>query len=224
MTPFTADEFFGVFTAYNVAVWPAQAVLLVGSLAGVHAAIQRPRWAGVLVPLLLAGLWLWMGAVYHLGFFTAINPAAYAFGGIFIAQGVLFAWAGLRGRLSFSAGRDVYGILGAGFVSYALIIYPALGALGGHAYPAAPTFGAPCPTTIFTFGLLLWADRRLPVKLLLIPLGWSLIGGSALWMFGVLEDAALPLAGILGTLMIMRRNGRLQLYPATSAIQPGMRL
>ena len=209
MAPFSVAEFFGVFTAYNTAVWPAQAVLLVTALASLHAAVQRPRRAGVIVGMLLAGLWIWMGAVYHIGFFTAINPAAYAFGVLFVAQGALFAWAALGGRLSFSPRRDASGVLGTAFIGYALILYPVLGVLGGHAYPAAPTFGAPCPTTIFTFGLLLWADRPLPLRLLVVPFAWVLVGGSAFWIFGVVEDAVLPLAGILGTIMIIRRNGRL---------------
>ena len=40
--------------------------------------------------LLLAGHWLWAGLVYHAWFFTAINPAAWLFAALFVAQGVLF--------------------------------------------------------------------------------------------------------------------------------------
>jgi hypothetical protein len=44
-----------------------------------------------------------------------------------------------------------------------MVVYPLLGIRFGHSYPRAPLFGvAPCPTTIFTFGLLLWATRSVP--------------------------------------------------------------
>lgn len=46
---------------------------------------------------------------------------------------------------------------------------PSLGVAIGHTYPAQPTFGLPCPTTIFTFGLLLWVRPPVPWSLLVIP-------------------------------------------------------
>jgi hypothetical protein len=52
-----------------------------------------------------------MGIVYHLVFFTAINKAAYLFGGLFIIQGILFLIYGvLQNKLSFHFQRDKYGI------------------------------------------------------------------------------------------------------------------
>ena len=64
-------------------------------------------------------------------------------------------------------------------IVYAMLLYPAIGALAGQSYPAVPVFGvAPCPLVIFTFGVLLLADP-LPLRLLIVPLLWSLVGGSA---------------------------------------------
>lgn len=41
-------------------------------------------------------------------------------------------------------------------VAYAMVIHPVIGILVGHTWPAMPMLGiAPCPTTIFTIGLLL---------------------------------------------------------------------
>ena len=41
-------------------------------------------------------------------------------------------------------------------ILFALILYLGLGIVFGHRYPAVPVFGvAPCPTTIFTVGILL---------------------------------------------------------------------
>jgi hypothetical protein len=58
-----------------------------------------------------------------------------------------------------------------------------------------PTFGVPCPTTIFTVGLLMLATPRL-WRLSIIPVIWSVIGGSAAFLLGVSADYALPVAGI----------------------------
>ena len=92
------------------------------------------------------------------------------------------------------------------FLVYALIVYPALGYWFGHRYPAAPTFGLPCPTTIFTLGMLLWTDRRVPLYLLPMPLVWSFIGIWAAVSLGMTEDFRLLPAGLIGALLIILRD------------------
>jgi Family of unknown function (DUF6064) len=57
-----------------------------------------------------------------------------------------------------------------------------------------PTFGLPCPTTIFTAGLLLLATRHSRV-LAIVPIVWSVIGGSPAFLLGVSADYALPVTG-----------------------------
>ena len=60
-----------------------------------------------------------------------------------------------------------------------------------HSYPGAPTFGiTPCPVTLFTFGLLLLATTPVPWLLLVIPVAWSLVGGSGLPAAGAAGLAA----------------------------------
>jgi hypothetical protein len=44
---------------------------------------------------IVAALWMWTGAVYHLVFFRAINPAALPFGSVVLIEGVLIAWLGV---------------------------------------------------------------------------------------------------------------------------------
>ena len=147
-----------------------------------------------------------MGIMYHLAFFTNINKAAYVFGTLFIVQGAMFAYH--RKHLVFRFHRDVYGITGAVLMVFALVAYPAWSYFNGHDFPASPTFGLPCPTTIFTLGILLWTDKKCPPLLLVIPFLWSLIGFSAVFLLGMTEDAGLPVAGILSTFLLVRRNKR----------------
>lgn len=206
--PFTQEQFLAVMAQYNAAVWPMQMVFyLLGGLM-IYGAVRRPERSGRWILVGLAFLWAWMGVVYHGIFFTRINPAAWGFGGLFLLQGVAFLRVALRGRLRLAFEPDGYGLTGAVFLAYALVLYPVLGALAGHAYPVGPTFGLPCPTTIATFGLLLWATRPVPLWLLVIPALWAIIGTGAALQFGIPEDYGLLMAGIVGTIMLLRKNRR----------------
>src|SRR5690606_7702918 len=82
-------------------------------------------------------------------------------------------------------------------VAYALLGYPLLGAALGHRFPAAPTFGLPCPTTLFTVGLLAFLARPYPAYVLAVPLLWSAVGTSAAFGLGMYEDLGLIAAGLL---------------------------
>lgn len=204
--PFDTTQFFAVFARYNVAVWPAPIVLATLALgAAVLAAPGRER-SGRAASGILALLWMWMGAVYHLGFFRSINPAATAFAALFLAQGIAFASTGaLRGTFGFRFRADRTGWTGAALMAFALAGYPLLADALGQRYPMTPTFGLPCPTTIFTLGLLLWAEPAPPAWILVVPLAWSALGVSAALQLGVYEDLSLLAAGVVsGGLMLAR--------------------
>ena len=205
--PFTTEQFLNVFREYNVAIWPAQVVAYLFGAGAIGLAVRDSSRAARIISLVLAAFWGWMGAVYHLAFFSDINPAAVLFGGVFVLQGLLFLVVSARGSLQFSVRFDLYGWTGGLFVVYAMAVYPAIGAMLGHGYPRAPMFGvAPCPTTIFTFGLLLWTRGRVPPWLLIIPTLWALIGVTAAFTLGILEDTGLLVAGLLGAGLILYRN------------------
>ena len=77
--PFTIDQFMGVFAAYNDTIWPIQIVLNLLGIAAIGLALRSERYSRI-VAAILAVLWVWTGAVYHLTFFVTINPAAVGFG------------------------------------------------------------------------------------------------------------------------------------------------
>lgn len=206
--PFTVEQFFSVFGSYNDAIWPAQIIAYALGVLAVFFGIRAGRSSARVVSAVLALFWVWMGVFYHILHFSTINPAARLFGVFFILQGLLIALIGsIRNRLSFSSVLDPYTIVGWCFIAYAMIVYPLIGIALGHSYPQVPMFGvAPCPATIFTFGLLLWVRNQIPIYLLVIPFLWSLIGVSAAFKLGVPQDYGLGVAGILGTILIVRRN------------------
>jgi hypothetical protein len=88
-----------------------------------------------------------------------------------------------------------------------MVIYPLLGVNFDLTYPRAPVFGvAPCPTTVFTFGVLLWSAKSVPGYLLIIPFLWSVVGMSAAVNLDVVQDYGLIVAGVLGTILILSKN------------------
>ena len=203
--PFTSEEFFDVFARYHEWLWPAPLVLFALGVGLVALAQLAPRHSRVVFAGLTA-LWVWMAVMYHVAFFTFVTPMAYVFGALFLVQAALLAWHGLRTRrLHFAAPVDrTARIVGVVLALYALVGYPLLAYVLGQRYPAFPTFGLPCPTTILTFALLVWCVHPVPKSVLVIPVAWSLLGVSAAISFGVVEDLALPLAAALALVVIRR--------------------
>lgn len=203
--PFTADQFLDVFAAYNAALWPFAVTLWIVTVLTCGALISRSTNWTVVHRSLLAGHWIWAGTVYHALFFTTINPAAWLFAALFVAQGAMFI--ALRSPdLSFvDRPGPIRLVVSSVLIGYSLI-YPFIVWADGFAYPRMPTFGVPCPTVLLTIGFLV-ASSTPSLVLAVIPLGWSLLGVSAVWLFGVRADAALPVAGIvLAADLIFRRS------------------
>ncbi|MFI5311421.1 MAG: DUF6064 family protein [Gemmatimonadales bacterium] len=207
--PFTLEQFLGVFQAYNAGVGVAPLVLTMLGAAIAGLAMSRYPWRHRAVAGGLGVLWLWAGVVYHWGFFSRINPAAWLFGALFVLEAVLLAVYGVvRGRLLFTPRRDGASALGFALVLYALVIYPALGWMLGHGYPSGPSFGAPCPSTILFFGVVLWAIDTVPVAVVIVPMLWAAAGTSAALQLGMREDIGLPVAAAIVLFALTRRRVR----------------
>lgn len=196
--PFTVEEFLGVFKSYNNTVWPFQIILFISALGIIILAVRKRDYSNRIITWILIFYWIWIGVVYHILHFSVINPAAYAFGAIFILQAAIFYKTGIRDKkLEFIWKNDPENYVGAILILYALIIYPVLGMSFGHYYPENPTFGLPCPTTIFTFGILLWSANKIPFYIIIIPVLWAVLGLSAALNLGIKEDLGLIIAAIL---------------------------
>jgi hypothetical protein len=202
--PFTTEQFFDLFVAYNQALWPAVVALWAASMiVALRLSARRPhdRW----VSALLVVHWMWSAVAYHVAFFTRINPAAWLFAALFLGQAVLFFRTGVvQGRLSFAPWGSASAPLAWGLIVYSLA-YPAINALDHGSLLRIPTFGLPCPTTIFTVGVLMLATPR-HWGLSVVPVIWAAIGGSAAFLLGVNADVALPIAGVALAIFSVRRT------------------
>lgn len=202
--PFTAEQFFAIFRLYNSSVWPAQVFLiLLAVLALVFIALRR-SWSSVAVSTILALLWVWLGAAYHLAFFARINPMAYGFGTLSIIGGLLFAWHGVvQRRIEFAFDKSIRTGFGIALLGFALVAYPVWSTVAGHGYPELPTFGLPCPTTIFTIGVLALASGKGLRAVLAVPILWSLVGSQAAFLLDVTPDFGLLVAGAAAVVLFL---------------------
>jgi hypothetical protein len=202
--PFTVDEFFHVFEVYNISIWPIQLLLYALAIGSVIMAFTGGPKLSQIVFFILSFFWIWSGSIYHIGHFSVINKGAYFFGIAFILQGILFFYVGvIRKKIEFKFTTRLAHILGVALILYSLLIYRVMGYYQGHVYPQSPTFGVPCPTTIFTFGILLVSMHRVPWYLIIIPLLWSLVGFFAAVNLSIKEDYGLVISGVLAAALLL---------------------
>jgi hypothetical protein len=216
--PFTREQFFDLFAAYNAALWPAALALWTASAAIVvlRLSVRQPRDRSV--SALLVVHWAWSALAYHVAFFTRINSAAWLFAALFLGQAVLFFRVGVvQRRLSFAPWDNAWAPFAWTLIAYSLA-YPFINALDHGSLLRIPTFGVPCPTTIFTAGVLMLATPRC-WGLAIVPVVWSAIGGSAAFLLGVNADVALPVAGMALAIWSVRKTTPEQL--PTGRVVPG---
>ncbi len=192
--PFTRVDFLHVFGAFNRTTWPVLLLLWLASAACL-VALGRGTAPARRVSALLALHWFWSGLAYHAWFFARINPAARAFALLFVVQGLLLLRATVRDELTFAWEPTLRQVTGLAF-AVAALAYPLLVLASGHRPPDAPLFGVPCPTLLFTVGAFLCAHGPVPRRLVVIPLVWCAVGGSAALLLGMAPDVLLVAAGI----------------------------
>lgn len=201
--PFTEAQFFAVFAHYNSAIWPVPIVAVFAAIIALALGVRPSRSRTIAISWILSAMWVMNGIGYHWAYFAEVNPVAKAFGVVFVLQGIAFLIAPFfLKEWRFEARQDMSTWTALGVVSFAVIVYPVLGYLVGHRFPAVPLLGtAPCPTTIFTLGMLL-LGRHGGIWLFIIPSIWAAIGTSAAFLLGVPQDLGLGLAGIVTLLAL----------------------
>jgi hypothetical protein len=132
---------------------------------------------------------------------------AFAFGGVFILQGVLILInTFITKRLVFSLQPKTKDYIGYFFILFGLIFYPLIGYLTSGSMVKTISLGLPCPSTILTFGFLLLTIIRFPKYLLIIPSLWAIVGLSAAINFGVYQDYMMIIAALLANFFLLRRK------------------
>jgi len=206
--PFTIGMLLDYFAVYNQRIWPLQLLGYVLGLVTLVPLFRTSKAWDRAVTGVLAFLWLWLGLVFWR---RAAADMAMLYGPtvLFAVQGALFLYVLARDGIAYGSAGRVRTAAGLAFAAYALVGYPLVGLLVGHVYPhtvLSPLF--PCPATILTFGVLYYA-RRVPRYLLVIPTFSALSG--VLWVYlGMVEDAGLVIAGVVGVIVLTARERALR--------------
>ena len=94
----------------------------------------------------------------------------------------------------------------------------------GHVYPAIATFGLPCPTTLFTIGLMAFAVPPYSYGPLLVPVLWCFVGAQAAFVLDVTPDLGLIAAALVGIGLMVRAKSSLAAEKASVSLRcPGSR-
>jgi hypothetical protein len=193
------NQFLAAFGRADATAWPMQIVWYAAAVAMAGLALwPARRWSSPLICALAAAYFAWIG----IGYFAWLSPGigmSREWAAVFTLQAVLLVAAGIaRSDLVTRPRRDLSSGLGAVFIAYALIGYPLVGVLGGHALRVVPVFGvSPCATVTFFIGLLLWAVPPVPRYLLLVPLAWALNAAPHNMATGVVVDYGMLVAALV---------------------------
>ena len=209
-TPFSTEQFISVFEKYNTALYPAQFIILALGIIAIIFLHSKSIFKNIFISGFLGLLWLWIGVVYYLCFFTVINIAAYIFGGLFIIQGLIFLYEAIyRTNLTFDFDGKVRNYFGYFFILFGLILYPIIGYSIEHDFSKVISLGLPCPTVILTFGFLMITNKSLHIYILIIPTIWALIGFIAVLNFGIYQDIMLLVSAIVAGIWLLMRKKNL---------------
>lgn len=205
---FALGKFLITLENYNLDIWPLQIFSYVLGIAVVVIAIKRTEFSNRVISLILSFFWLWSGIVFCILYWNKSFKFAYIFGILLTIQGLIFLYGFIRQNISFSYTGNIYSSIGILLIFYAMIGYFLIGLFIGHTYPHSFPFGlVPCPTAIFTLGILLWTDKKVPKHILIIPALLSLAGIIAI-IKTIYEDMGLLILGLLAVFLIIYRDKR----------------
>lgn len=205
--PFLFDEFLAMLELFNTNLWPVHVIMYALAFVAIFFAIRKTHNSGLVITVILGFFWIWVGIVFNLLYFSKLYSMAYLFLGLFILEGIILAIQGLfRHRLTFRVRADIFGFTGGVLIIYALAGYPLIGYATGRGLEHLLYAGMmPCPTTIFTLGMLLWTEKPIPKLVPVIPVVYALSGFVPVSL-GVVEDIGLIVAGIVTAIMLLYRG------------------
>lgn len=202
------EGFLAILERYNTDIWPLQIFSYILGIAVIVMAAKRTGYSNRVISLILSFFWLWSGIVFCILYWNKSFKLAYIFGILLTIQGLIFLYGFIKENISFSYTGDFYSSYGILMIFYALIGYFLIGLFIGHTYPRSFPFGlVPCPTAIFTLGILLWTDKKVPRHILIIPALLSLSGVIAI-IKTIYEDMGLLILGLLAVILIIYRDKR----------------
>lgn len=208
MFPFTLQEFLDLIGSYNTAYWPLPLITYGLSIIAVILAWLKSGSASKAVTVILSLFWLWIGIVFYGFWLSKLSTLALIFTVPLVIQAVLFAWKGVfRSDFTFKPRADIYGLVGGLAILYSLAGYPLIETLLGRGYPQTLLIGmTPCPTAVFTLGMLLWSAHPTPWLVAAFPVFYAIVNGIIVPTVGIVEDLGMLAVGLITFGLLLFRN------------------
>lgn len=195
---YTPLSFERLLEAYNIWLFPAQAVALAAGV-GLVWVVWRGHEREWQAALLLLGLsWFWIAWAFFHARLSTIDIAApyYAYG--FALEGVLLLWTGWKfrpGRYLLDSRSRLFNTI---VILVAVVLLPLVAPFLGGSWKAIALFGltpdATALATLSTVSVLSGARRWFVA---IVPFLWCVISGALLWNFGQPHAVLLPLLAVL---------------------------
>lgn len=216
--PFTRDQLFEVFTIANDRTHMLSTIAgYLGALGWVFLRRSPKRSTFTILYGGLSLLWGWIAIGFFWGPFSSLASSSWPFGGLFLLQSAIFLRVAIRNPNRLPLPSTAWNQrIGIALEVYALVVYPSVGLLTGHHAGDLPWFGiAPCPSTIWTLGVLI-GTGGFGRKELMIPLAWCAVGLVAAARLGVVQDWGLGVAAGLAIWLWMAGRPNRQNILATA--------
>lgn len=210
---FTYDTVVRVFGSYNDSIWPMQVIAYLLVFAVWFVAARKTKYSDRIIAAILAFFWLWVGTKFWLPFGANV-PLFNLVGALFIFQGILFLIGVVKPSVTYRFEENAFSYMGIALMLYAMVGFPVGALLMGRVYPQMGIVGMfPCPTVLFTCGLLLCTRGKLAKYMLAIPLLWG-IAGMYWTTLGLFEGAGLTVGTLTAVAMIVYRDRKVVLERA----------
>lgn len=203
--PFTAEVMDSLRAGYLAALWPLSAVAALLSLLAAALVRGGSTVGGRAAAALLAIAWATVGIGFQIHTAGRIDFMAPVYGGFFLLQAALMAWAAVARPLAGGPRPGPAGGLGLALVVLAVVGWPALALATGRAWTALPAPGlTPDATALLTLGLLLLAAPPARLSLLAVPVLWAMAAGMQALSLDTPARLILPAAALLAVAVAFR--------------------
>ncbi len=198
------------FESYNKRIFPLQAITAVVAITLAALLFILPGIATtVLLKAYLSVIFIWIGAafLFLMGDLRKRMPfVSFATAAAYFPLAIIFILDIFSMQTAYRVSQPGWRLYVSLFMmAWGVIIYPLTGYTVGHRYPRVPLFGAmPCPTNIFTIGLLTaFASTQLDTIALYILSSMAITAAVRAALVGfdgerIYEDLALLASGVYG--------------------------
>jgi len=162
--------------------------------------------SGCLMNLFLALLYAIAGFETFYPTFLGEVTVEYIIGAVIMwVFSLLFVWDAFQRKTAYRLSpRTDLKVLSLLLMSYGIFVYPLVEWMLGFTWPKMVFFGAECPSTIFTIGLLIGSIPRVN-KIIYVALSiGAVISGGTFSMLGATFDIAYFASGVCGLLMLIK--------------------